>query len=60
MNEEFTKLDLFVGNIPRVVFTIHEDFAVVFNGTELFYADDRRTAVKWLENYLQRVGGGEI
>jgi hypothetical protein len=42
MNEEFTKLDLFVGNIPRVVFTIHEDFAVVFNGTELFYSDDRR------------------
>ena len=52
-NETFDELDRMVGDCPRVVLTIHEDFAVVWHGKELYVSNDKHRTYEWLENYLK-------
>jgi len=52
-NETFDELDRMVGDCPRVVMTIHEDFAVVWHGKELYVSNDKHRTYEWLENYLK-------
>lgn len=42
-------------NAPSIRFTLHEDWAVIDNGCELFYSDSWDECNEWVKRYMNEI-----